>query len=154
MFGYGGGYGAGYGMGYAPSEADIKKQQSETAQNIKDQADQMSHAISQRSADMKQMIEQRAAAQIAHMTAVTEARRDQEIARLEQQVAQMSHKIDHDKAVREAQITQTANAATQRHKQAVLAQEMQQKVYEQMKNVAPDMGFPGAGLGGYGGGYG
>merc|ERR1719331_1982506 len=96
------------------------------------------------------MVQDRAAAQIEHMTAMVNARRDQEIARLQQQQAAMGHRIEHDRTLRQTQIDQTATAAEQRRKQAELAQDMQKKVYDQMSKVGPAAGL-GLGYGGYGG---
>merc|ERR1719272_590112 len=98
----------------------------------------MSDNIEQRSSDMQKMITDRAAA---------------EIARLQQQEQAMKHRIEHDKTVRNTQIEQTATAAEQRRKQAELAKDMHEKVYDQMSKVGPaaGMGYPGAGYGGMGG---
>merc|ERR1719183_376180 len=98
---------------------------------------------------MMEMIRQRAEAQQQQMEAMVTARKEAELARLEQQRQAMNARIQHDKTLRTAQVDQTAAAAEQRRKQAELAQQMQEKVYEQMSKVGPGAGYPG--FGGYGG---
>ena len=77
---------------------------------------------------MQEMIKQRAQQQISFMTAQVEARRDQEIARLQQQQTAMAARIEQDSTMRKAQVEQTANAAEQRRRQAELARDLQQRV--------------------------
>ena len=87
---------------------------------------------------MQEMIKQRAQQQISFMTAQVEARRDQEIARLQQQQTAMAARIEQDSTMRKAQVEQTANAAEQRRRQAELARDMQQKVLRGDRRVGRD----------------
>ena len=81
------------------------------------------------------------------MEAMVTQRKTQELARLDHTTTAMTHRIEQESTMRQAQIDQAANVAEQRSKQYELQRTMHEKVQETMSKS-------GYGYGGFGGGFG